>query len=89
MKRFRLISARKSLGWTQAQVAEKLGITPSFYGMIEQGSRNPRLPLALAMENLFGLQASELFPDLFCAHEPNGTLSQNGQATAKVETVNQ
>ncbi|GAV24768.1 transcriptional regulator [Carboxydothermus islandicus] len=83
MKRVHLINARKNHGWTQAQVAEKLGITPSFYGMIEQGSRNPRLPLALAMEKLFGIPASELFPDLFNTQKPNkmfGKLEQQPKA---------
>ncbi|NPV80690.1 MAG: helix-turn-helix transcriptional regulator [Firmicutes bacterium] len=79
MKRLRLIKARKSRGWTQAQTADKLGITPSFYGMIEQGARNPRLPLALAMEALFGLPASELFPDLFFGNKPNETLPSMGR----------
>lgn len=87
MKRHRLIEARKKHGWTQAQVAERLGVTPSFYGMIEQGSRNPRLPLALAMENLFGIPASELFPDLFYANKPNAMLGNQEAATA--EAANQ
>ncbi|NPV30754.1 MAG: helix-turn-helix transcriptional regulator [Firmicutes bacterium] len=87
MRRYRLIEARKEHGWTQAQVAERLGVTPSFYGMIEQGSRNPRLPLALAMENLFGIPASELFPDLFYANKPNVLLGNEETTTA--EAVNQ
>ncbi|MCL6611024.1 MAG: helix-turn-helix transcriptional regulator [Peptococcaceae bacterium] len=87
MKRHRLIEARKKHGWTQAQVAERLGVTPSFYGMIEQGSRNPRLPLALAMENLFDIPALELFPDLFYANKPNTMLGNQDPAPA--EAVNQ
>ena len=65
MRRYRLIEARKNKGWTQAEVAAKLNITAGFYGMLEQGSRNPRLPLAFNLEKLFGLSARELFPDLF------------------------
>lgn len=87
MKRHQLIEARKNHGWTQALVAERLGVTPSFYGMIEQGSRNPRLPLALAMETLFGIPASELFPDLFYVSKPNALFGDEEAATA--ETVNQ
>lgn len=81
MKRHHLIEARKKRGWTQAQVAERLGVTSSFYGMIEQGSRNPRLPLALTIENLFGIPASELFPDLFYPNEPNVLLCNGETAT--------
>jgi len=69
MRRYRLIEARKSRGWTQAEVAEKLNITTGFYGMLEQGSRNPRLPLAFSLERLFGLPIRELFPDLLYAEE--------------------
>lgn len=87
MRRYHLIENRKKRGWTQAQVAEKLGVTTSFYGMIEQGSRNPRLPLALAMENLFGIPASELFPDLFYANKPNAPLGS--KETTTTEAVNQ
>jgi putative transcriptional regulator len=88
MRRQRLIEARKNRKWTQADVAEKLNITASFYGMIEQGSRNPRLPLALSLEKLFGIPASELFPDLFYTQKPNATFSYNEQA-ATSEAVNQ
>jgi len=79
MKRDRLIRERIARGWTQAEVAGKLGITTSFYGMIEQGTRNPRLPLAFELERLFGLPASALFPDLFCAQKHNGALGKNSK----------
>jgi putative transcriptional regulator len=82
MRRYRLIAARKNREWTQADVAQKLKITTGFYGMLEQGSRNPRLPLAFSLERLFGLPARELFPDLFYAQKPNETLADN-------EAVNQ
>lgn len=75
MRRMRLFRARKARGWTQAEVAKRLGITASFYGMIEQGVRNPRLPLALKLESIFGLPAAELFPDLFYDQEPNETFT--------------
>lgn len=75
MRRMRLFKARKTRGWTQADVAKRLGITASYYGMIEQGVRNPRLPLALKMEAVFGLPAAELFPDLFYDLEPNDTFT--------------
>ncbi|MDD2401893.1 MAG: helix-turn-helix transcriptional regulator [Clostridia bacterium] len=65
MCRYRLIAARKNCKWTQAEVAEKLNITESFYGMLEQGSRNPRLTLALNIEKLFNVPVAKLFSDLF------------------------
>lgn len=71
MRRTRLIELRKKHGWRQEDVAKKLGVTTSFYGMIEQGTRIPRLPLALAMEELFQVPAGELFYEL----KPNKSLS--------------
>lgn len=67
MRRHRLIKARKSRNWTQEEVAQKLEITAGFYGMLEQGHRNPRLSLAFALERLYGVPVAELFPDLFHA----------------------
>lgn len=40
----RLRTARKALRLTQAQVAELLGLSPSFYGHIERGTRCPSFP---------------------------------------------
>lgn len=88
MRRHRLIEARKRRNWTQAVVAEKLKITASFYGMLEQGSRNPRLPLAFSLERLFGITAAELFPDLFYAQKPNKVLGRDEQ-TMLSEAANQ
>lgn len=82
MKRERLIRERTSRGWTQADVAKMLGITTSYYGMIEQGARIPRLPLAFQLERLFGLPASALFPDLFSYAEPNTSLANGKEASA-------
>jgi putative transcriptional regulator len=64
VRREKLIELRVQKGWLQEDVAKKLGITTSFYGMIEQGVRTPRIPLALAMEELFGVPVKELFLNL-------------------------
>lgn len=74
-----LISLRKSRGLTQKDVAEKLGITTSFYGMIEVGSRNPTLELAKNIADFFGLDIENIFFDntnnelLFHNKKPTGT----------------
>jgi putative transcriptional regulator len=80
MRRYRLIEARKNRNWTQEDVAQKLKITAGFYGMIEQGHRNPRLPLAFSLERLFGIPAGQLFPDLFYAQNQNEILPDNEAA---------
>ncbi len=76
MKRQRLIEARRRAGLTQAQVAKIVGVTASYYGMIEQGVRTPRLSLALTLERIFDVPAAELFPDLFFATKPNAAFGK-------------
>jgi putative transcriptional regulator len=88
MRRYRLIEARKNRNWTQEDVAQKLKITAGFYGMLEQGRRNPRLPLAFSLERLFGISAANLFPDLFYAQKANETFGDKEQ-TSISEAVNQ
>lgn len=61
--RLRLIKLRKDRGITQQQASETLGITRSFYGMIETGNRNPTLDLAKKIADLFQVDIEELFFD--------------------------
>lgn len=88
MRRYCLIEARKNRNWTQEDVARKLKITAGFYGMLEQGHRNPRLPLAFSLERLFGIPVGQLFPDLFYAQKPKETLEDKEQ-TIISEAANQ
>lgn len=37
----KLKQAREKLGLVQAEVAEKAGMTPTYYAMIERGEANP------------------------------------------------
>lgn len=46
MKREELIKVRKSLGLTQADMAAAAGVHRSYYGLIENGNRNPTLKIA-------------------------------------------
>jgi transcriptional regulator with XRE-family HTH domain len=39
----RLKTLRKKKGWTQSELADKLGLDRSYLGEIEQGKRNPCL----------------------------------------------
>jgi putative transcriptional regulator len=66
-RREALIDMRKSRGWLQKNVVEELlkrfgiSITESYYGMIEQGVRTPKLELALAISNLYECKPDEIF----------------------------
>lgn len=44
--RSKLRKARKEKDLSQSEVAESVGISPSFYTQIENGDRNPRLEIA-------------------------------------------
>ena len=82
-RRDKLVALRLERGWSQEDVAKQLRVTTSFYGMIEQGVRTPRLALALAMESLFGVPVSELFFEM----QPNEVLGGSDETSATLETA--
>ena len=53
MLSLRMMFLRKSHHMTQAQLAQKLHISPSAVGMYEQGRRVPDLQILVAMAELF------------------------------------
>ena len=44
---------RRKKGWSQAELANRLHISPSTIGMYEQGRRVPTLDIIIAMAQLF------------------------------------
>lgn len=60
-KRLRLRRLRKQRGWKQEDVAGILGISESYYGMIETGARTPNLVLGHRIARLFNTTVDELF----------------------------
>lgn len=63
MKREKLIELRKESGLTQEQVAEAADINRSYYGFIENGSRNPSLDKAEKIAKVFNKSIHEVFPN--------------------------
>jgi putative transcriptional regulator len=53
--------ARVENGLTQAQLAEKAGVTRQTIGLIEAGKYNPSLKLCLAIAKALGKTLDELF----------------------------
>jgi transcriptional regulator with XRE-family HTH domain len=49
----RIAALRRKEGWSQAQLAQKLGISPSAVGMYEQGRREPPAQLLVALAREF------------------------------------
>lgn len=78
-RRSNLISFRKAKQLTQKDVVEllkdvhQIEITESYYGMIEQGVRTPKLNIALAISDLFETSPNEIFYET----EPNKKLCKN------------
>ena len=56
---------RAERDWTQADLAERLGVSRQTINVIENGKYDPSLELAFRMANLFGRAVEEIFhPDL-------------------------
>lgn len=45
----------------QKEIAENIGITTSYYGMIETGIRNPSLDVAKKLSNYFNVPTDKIF----------------------------
>lgn len=56
----RIAALRRSVGWSQAELAEKLKISPSTVGMYEQGRREPAVQMLVALSDLFGVSIDYL-----------------------------
>ena len=62
MNRLKELRAERNL--TQKAVAKAVGITTSYYGMIELGVRQPSLSLALDLAEFFNTSVEDIFYDL-------------------------
>ena len=61
--RLRVLRAEKR--WSQADLAERLGVSRQTVNAIETGKYDPSLPLAFSIAHLFELKIEEVF-------SPNG-----------------
>ena len=52
---------RTERGWSQVQLAEKIGISRQSVYAIESGKFDPSLPVAFRIGELFGMQIEEIF----------------------------
>ena len=57
----RLKVLRAERDWTQADLAERLGVSRQTVNAIETGKHDPGLPLAFRMASLFGQPIEDLF----------------------------
>lgn len=61
--RNRLKVLRAERNWSQAELAERLGVSRQSVNAIETGKYDPSLPLAFKIARVFGLRIEEVFSD--------------------------
>lgn len=57
----RLKKLRTDRGWSQAHLAERLGIHRTGYVRIERGSRLPKIDLVLDLARIFEVKVEDIF----------------------------
>ncbi|MCC5033312.1 helix-turn-helix transcriptional regulator [Streptomyces sp. WAC 00631] len=57
----RITDLRAERGWTQADLAQRAGVSRQTINAIETGKFDPSLPLAFRLAKLFDLRIEELF----------------------------
>ncbi len=56
----RIALLRRSAGWSQTELARKIGVSPSAVGMYEQGRREPSAEILVQLAGLFGVSTDYL-----------------------------
>lgn len=59
----RIPELRAERAWTQADVAQRIGVSRQTINAIETGKFDPSLPVAFRLARLFGLSIEEVFTD--------------------------
>ena len=54
---------RERQGWSQGELARRLGVSRQTVNAVETDKYDPSLPLALRMAKLFGVSVPDLFID--------------------------
>ncbi|MEV1077425.1 helix-turn-helix transcriptional regulator [Streptomyces sp. NPDC050211] len=57
----RITDLRAERGWTQAELAQRTGVSRQTINSIETGKFDPSLPLAFRLAKLFDLKIEEIF----------------------------
>ena len=56
----RIAALRREAGWSQAELARRLKVSPSAVGMYEQNRREPSAATLVAMSRIFGVSTDYL-----------------------------
>jgi putative transcriptional regulator len=54
---------REAQGWSQGELARRLGVSRQTVNAVETDKYDPSLPLALRLAKLFGVAVTDLFID--------------------------
>ena len=57
----KLRELRAAKAWSQADLADKLGVSRQTVNAVETGKYDPSLPLAFGLAHLFGKRIEEIF----------------------------
>jgi transcriptional regulator with XRE-family HTH domain len=60
----RLRARREARGYTQAQLAEKIGVSPNYFGVLERGLKLPTLGTLILIAEALELSPAELLGDV-------------------------
>lgn len=60
----RLRAQREALGWTQAKLAEKAGVTSNYIGVLERGLKLPTLETLVVLAKALEMSPAALLGDL-------------------------
>ncbi len=72
----RIAALRRSAGWSQAELGQRLGVSPSAIGMYEQGRREPAGALLIAMADAFSVSTDYLLTGKPCSEPEEKAVSQ-------------
>jgi putative transcriptional regulator len=59
----RVKSFREQMGWSQGELARRIGVSRQTINAVETDKYDPSLPLALRMAKLFAVPVDQLFID--------------------------
>ena len=88
----RIRRKRQEQGLTQAQFAKKIGVSTSFYGHIERGSRTPSIDTLVIIANALNVGLDALLRDSLIVPirlDPSGGLSRKDIGVLRTYLSNQ
>ena len=65
----RVKTCREGVGWSQGELARRLGVSRQTINAVETDKYDPSLPLALRMAKLFAVPVDQLFIDHWNAED--------------------